>query len=290
MNDLRDFSFATKAPGENRSLYSIEPIESVTCHLSAMDVQLEDGGGERVYACTLNDTENPLGGLMYSIDLSEDFITNNRDCIMNGDCYVDVQGAITNESGAIPTIDIPEGAAMSVVDKSQVYSDRRELAVTGSRAVLVVRVKGTDKSCTPSSSELAGSIFGSGSDSLVNNMNAQYIRCSQEQLSFEPVTGNKVKQGILDVSIGKNISGTSIFSLTNAMFKAADKIVSSSLNKTPQHIMYVVPYGTDFRGSQGWVAFAHVSGFNSWYNDSWGNRLSGKPCKVWFYSIDLFVF
>ena len=274
------FFFVTKAPEKDRSLqYSIDPMETLTCHLSAIDAQFEDGGGEKIYACTINENENPLGGLMYSIDLSEDFVTENHNCIMKGHCFVDIEGAMTNESGAVPTIDIPEAAAMSVVDKSEVNSDRRELAVTGSRAVLVVRVNGNDRKCGPTSSQLSGSIFGVGDDYIVNNMNAQYNRCSQQQLSFEPVTGNGVDKGVVEVTIDENIEGASIFSLTNAMFKAADAVVGSSMNKSPQHIMYVVPYGTDFRGSQGWVAFAHVSGYNSWYNDWWGNRLSGTSGK-----------
>lgn len=273
----------TKAPEEDRSLqYSLLPLEALTCHLSAIDLQFEDGEGEKVYACTINDNENTLGGRMYSIDLPEDFVNDNRDCIMNGECYADIEGAMTNESGAIPTIDVPFAAAMSVVDKSEVANGdrRRELAITGPRAILVVRTTGADRSCTPSSSDLAGSIYGSGSDTIVNNMNAQYNRCSQNQLSFEGVTGDNVVNGVVDVTIEENIDGTDIFSITNSMFEAASAAVGSSLNKAPNHIMYIVPRGTEFRGSQGWVAFATVGGYNSWYNDSWGNRLSGTPGKV----------
>lgn len=60
------------------------------------------------------------------------------------------------------------------------------------------------------------------------------------------------------------------------MHSAASDVIGTSLNYTPKHVMWVVPYGTTFSGSKGWVAFAHVSGFNSWYNDSWGDYLSAQ--------------
>jgi hypothetical protein len=48
--------------------------------------------------------------------------------------------------------------------------------------------------------------------------------------------------------------------------------------------MYVVPYGTEFNGNKGWVAFAHVSGVNSWYNDYWGDYLSAQGMYCASYS------
>lgn len=219
---------------------------------------------------------------MYSIDLSEDFASTNSDCIMTGHCYVDIQGGTINEDGDVPTIEIPEAAEMSVVDRSESEPDpteRRRLQ-TQYNPVLVVRVTGKDQSCDPSASDLAGSIFGIGNNWMTNNMKVQYERCSQGQQSFTPVTGNDVYNGVVDVYINQKIDGTDIFSLQNYMFKAADAAVGSSLSASPRHIMYIVPYGTTFRGSQGWVAFAHVSGNNSWYNDAWGNRLSAQVHEV----------
>lgn len=177
---------------QDRSLqYGIPPIDTLTCRISAIDAQFEDGTEEQVYACTLNDGQSALGGLMYSIDLSEDFVNGNKNCIMNGHCYVDIQGGMTNEDGAVPTIEIPEAAGISVIDKSQLAPDptaRRELQVTGTRPVLVARASSKGQPCDPSASDLAGSIFGLGNDTLTNNTKAQHERCSQGQLSMVPTS------------------------------------------------------------------------------------------------------
>lgn len=280
---------------DDRSLqYGVVPIDTLSCHISAIDGQFEDGTDEQVYSCTIYDGQSKLGGgMMYSIDLSDDFVNEHRDCIMNGHCYVDIEGGMTNEDGDVPTIEIPEAAGISVIDKSEIDPDptaRRKLRVTGTHPVLVVRVQGKDSSCNPSSSDLAGSIFGLGNKKLANSMKAQYDLCSQGLLSMDPVAGNNVNDGVVDVYINKKIDGTNIFSLTNAMFQAADAAVGTSLNTSPRHIMYVVPPGTTFRGSTGWVAFAHVSGYNSWYNDEWGDRLSAQVHEVGWVIIVAVVF
>ena len=69
-----------------------------------------------MYACTLAASESKIGGLMYSIDLSEDFINDNRDCITKGACFVDIPGAqVIEDDDVTPTIAFPEGAELSVI-------------------------------------------------------------------------------------------------------------------------------------------------------------------------------
>ena len=118
----------------------------------------------------------------------------------------------------------------------------------------------------PSAGALAASILNINPQpyGVTNSMKTQYERCSQGQLSFKPVSGNGVVNGVLDVYMDKNTDGVNIFDLTNSMFQAASNAVGSSLNARPKHIMYIVPEGTTFNGSSGWVAFAHVNGNNGW--------------------------
>jgi hypothetical protein len=256
----------------------MEPLPGITCRLQVFDAQFEDGTEKEIYGCSLDDNQSDLGGYTYNIDLSEAFVEANRDCMRKGACFLDLpQAQVLDDEGSVPTIEVPEGTEMIPIDKSESAPQptQRKLA-SGSHAVLVVRVRAQSSSCNPSAAELAGSIFGLGQRAITNSMKSQYEACSAGEFSVWPVTGNGVNDGVLDVYMDAEASGADIFSLTNKMFQAASDAVGSSLNASPKHIMYVVPYGTEFNGSKGWVAFAHVSGVNSWYNDDWGNYLSAQ--------------
>lgn len=276
-----------KVPDQDRKLqFGLEPIETLNCHIQLLNGQFEDGSEEEIYACTLSSSETDIGGFMYSVDFSEDFINDNKDCIKKGACYVDIPGAqVIDEEGVTPTIAFPAGAELSVIDKSESVdspTERRQLALTGSNEVLIVRVTSRQAACRPSTGALAASILGidRSSYSVTTSMKMQYERCSQGQFSVEAITGNRVVNGVVDVYMDRNTNGVNIFDLTNAMFSAASSAVGNSLNARPKHIMYIVPKGTTFNGSSGWVAFAHVSGYNGWYNDEWGMSLSATMHEV----------
>lgn len=131
---------------------------------------------------------------------------------MNGACYVDIPGAMVHEeAGSVPTIEVPEATELMPIDMSLSDPTQRNLAVTGDRPVLIVRIRTNDKTCTPSSTDLAGSILGVGNNAIENNMKKQYEGCSNGQLSFFGVTGNSVTNGVVDVSINKDADGTNIF-------------------------------------------------------------------------------
>ena len=268
-----------QVPEQDRSLqYGIVADDSILCHIRLLDVQFEDGTSEEVYACTFDDSQEAVGGMAYKINLPGAFVNENRKCIVNGACYVDIPGGqVLDDDISEPTIEFPEATVMSVKDKSKSDSERsRKLLTTGSNPVLVVRVQASDSSCDPTSEELAGSVFGIGNQALSHSMVSQYYSCSQEQFTVHPIDGNNVVNGVLDVTISEKAWGTNIFSITNTMFQAASAAVGSSLSETPRHIMYCVPYGTTYSGSKNWVAFAHVGGYNSWYNDNWCNMLSAQ--------------
>jgi len=274
-----------KVPEEDRNLqYSLNPIESLTCLVRLLDAQFEDGTKHQIHSCTLDDNLSSLGGLMYEIDLSEDFVSTNSKCIKNGACYVDIPGGqVVDEEGATPTIEIPEAAELTAIDLSESAPiQRRKLGTFGVNNVLVVRLKSIDKSCTPTREQLAASVFGINGNAygIDNSMKSQYEACSKDQFSFNYVSGNGVKNGVVDVYMNEYVTSVDIFKLTNAMFQAASDAVDNSLSASPNHVMYVVPSGTTFNGSSRWVAFAHVGGFNSWYNDDWGDMLSAQVHEV----------
>ena len=105
------------------------------------------------------------------------------------------EGSVVNESTA--TIDLPAGGAVNfeAPDEGGPFDsfnpfDRRDLAVTGTRSVLVVRVVAADTSTTQSVERLSNSVFGNGADGSVDpvTMRSQYLDCSYNQLEFVEAT------------------------------------------------------------------------------------------------------
>ena len=95
------------------------------------------------------------------------------------------EGIEVNESTA--TIDLPAGEALSFeAPREDGVFDRRNLAVTGTRSVLVVRVIAMDASTTQSVERLSDSVFGNGANGPADpvTMRSQYLACSYDQLEF----------------------------------------------------------------------------------------------------------
>lgn len=85
-----------------------------------------------------------------------------------------------------------------VQQKSHVNNDQRRL-MTGERTVLVVRIQAADATTGFSESELSNSVFGGGGDAV--NLRDQYLKCSHNQLTFNPTTHSGVNNGVVTVDI-----------------------------------------------------------------------------------------
>lgn len=249
-----------------------------------MDAQFDDGRpNENQYKCLVdgqwNGYNDGIDDFAYNIDLPESFLAKNMQAILDGSFYIAIPGGeIIDDGLTAPYVTVPD---ISTVVSVPGVRRRRLPAVTGINDVIVVRVSTSrGKQCDPSRNALAGSIFGAGSEAIQHSMKSQYEDCSNGQLSFAPVTGTGVVNGVVEVTIDEKIKNRDIFSLTNAMNQAAIAAVGDSLNVTPRHVMYCVPYGTEFDGYKNWVAFAYVNGVSSYYNNNWCDRLSSQVHEV----------
>lgn len=250
------------------------------CNIQLADVQFDDGrtDGEE-YKCLVdgnwNGYNDGIDDFAYDITLPANFLSTYDLDIRGGNFYIAIPGGtIVNDA----YVTVPNPSQISIIPGLR----RRERqlqgqGVRGTNSVLVVRIS-TNRGDTvdPSQTDLAGSIFGQGSGAIAHSMKSQYEACSNGQLSFRPVTGSGVVNGVVDVTINADIQGKDIFSLTNIMNQATIDALGSSLSETPRHVMYCVPPGTKFNGSTGWVAFAYVNGVSSYYNNHWCDRLSSQ--------------
>lgn len=262
-------------------------MNSQLCNILIVDGQFDDGRSNAEQTKCLVDGDwngytNGVDDFAYDITLPSSFITQNDQAIRSGSLYIAIpNGEIVDDGVNPPSVTVPDASAISIVHGLG-RRNRRQLK-TRSNPVLVVRVStNRGDECDPSANALAGSVFGLGNEALPHSMKSQYEACSNGQQSFRPVSGNGVVNGVVDVTIDMDIRGRDIFSITNAMNRAAVAKVGNSLSASPRHVMYCVPPGTVWDGRRNWVAFAYINGISSYFNNGWCDRLSsqGREGKV----------
>ena len=152
-------------------------------------------------------------------------------------------------------------------DEDIVLRRHRHLATTsGTKTVLVIRVKATDGVTSISEADLANAIFGISGDKV--NLKSQYLACSHGKLEFAP--SPKATNGVVTINAGVSTSkGDTI------MINAVDKALKQKFGQSPWNIadflMYCLPSNT-FDG----VAYAWMNSYASVYNDIWCTRVSAQ--------------
>ncbi len=137
---------------------------------------------------------------------------------------------------------------------------RRKLAVIGNKTFLAIRVIANDASTTSSSSEISDAWYGTNGDRV--NFKSQYEACSFNQFKVEPFNSGNVTDGVLTVTIARNVVGVSDSIVRNAVATEATNNLGDLESKF-DHVMLCLPPGT----SGGWIAYAYVNHWLSVYND-----------------------
>ena len=156
------------------------------------------------------------------------------------------------------------------IDDHQHHS--RQLAVTGTRTVLVVKVILNDGQTTATESRLSDSVFGNGVDTVT--LKSQYAACSHDQLIFDKAEnrntgGNIISNGAVTVTVdGTTTQGDA--TIRNAVTAELNSMFGvSSPNQLANHVMYCLPPGT-----MSGIAYAYINSWNSVYSDNWCTYLS----------------
>jgi hypothetical protein len=143
----------------------------------------------------------------------------------------------------------------------------RQLATTGSKTVLVVRVQATDATSTLTETEIGDYVFGDDGSTL--NLKAQTEACSSDALTINKasaLTGatTSISNGVVTVSVSAAASGTET-AMINAITTALKTEFSVlSVHDLADYTMYCFPPGTTAAST---VAYAVLGGFVSYYND-----------------------
>lgn len=139
---------------------------------------------------------------------------------------------------------------LGTLDSRSGASRNRKLATaTVNKRVLVVRVIAPDSSTSSSTATISDSIFGTSGDTV--NLKSQYEACSFGKLVFEPAPNQTlpnqtlpaIVNGVVEVTIPRNISGASSNAITNAVYKEATTLLGN-LRFQFDHVMFCLPPGT----------------------------------------------
>ena len=143
-------------------------------------------------------------------------------------------------------------------------NDQRRLK-TGERSVLVVRVLAADATTGYSESLLSNSVFGNEVDAI--NLRDQYLKCSHNQLTFNPVTRSGVNNGVVTVDIRpETVTGREDSTIRNLVnTKLAEMFGVSNAKQLANHVVHCMPPGT----SGDWIGYAFINSWNSVFNNEW---------------------
>lgn len=226
----------------------------------------------------------------YQIDLPPDFVEQHIGLLQTGLHSVCVPGgrAVRIPNSPLPDqIVYPNNANLELILQAQQPPNEEEAEDGGlgfgNRTVLVVRVSGTNETPVESIQDLAGAIFGLGSQPLVNHMRAQFNRCSFSKLdfvaapaAFSGLNESVLDNGVADVQLGYRLQGSSVFRVLNdASESVATMLGVDSLRQHFRHVVFCVARGTIYTNNDpDWLAFATLRGERSTFNSNRCTSLS----------------
>lgn len=180
---------------------------------------------------------------------------------------------------------------LNSVDAGNLTGQRqlRKLAITGSKTVLVVRIKARDATTTSSENQLADDIFGINGDKV--NMKSQYKACSYDKFEVNPAedrTGatTSIQNGVVTLELDVDTSD-GFYAMTVAANSTFEAEYGTTPNELADYVMYCLPPGTTPDAT---IAFALPNDFRSWYNDLACTYVSAQMHEIGHSIVGSFIF
>ena len=245
--------------------------ECLYCQVGVVSVMLADGVSFASYRCLTDEAQEGDGEseMSYSINLPTAFINAHKITLDSGVSTICIVGgsAIRTEFGKPDYVVIPQNTNIHFVARRA--NRQRHLAQTGNRTVLIVRVTAPNSNQSNSAASLANGTFGTGGQQY--SMASQYSSCSAGKLSFIAASGfiGQITNGVTELQLNATVNGmTMSSSFENSMMTFVKGALGiADLGITFNHIMFCMPTGTIASNSTGWLAYAYISGYFSFYNN-----------------------
>jgi hypothetical protein len=222
------------------------------------EISTETGG--ELYLCRLQNS-NYRSRAGYRIDIPADFIVAHEDVLATGAASVCISaGSIDPENYSVYVAD---GAELTIVEDRRKLNTRK---MSGTRSVLAVQLTTSYMSDSfrqmedsgVSTSQIEGSIFGTGPDSPGHSLVSQYKECSFGALNLEPARGPNIVDGVVEVQLNRPVAGGEILgSLQDDIIEAIEKRVGSV--DLYDHLIICIPDNALMNSRPKWTAFTYFS-------------------------------
>ena len=231
-------------------------------------MSLSDGIDEETFNCVVISTspadspvkadKSKVHGLTVALDLPSTFVYEHRKAIDTGALFVQIPGAYINEQtierfGVVATsVAVPENATISALTPEEIKSmvvghqtrrQRREqelekdVAGTGVRSVMVIRVTTDDASPSVGATEIEERMYSDTQFSFAS----QYRDCSFGELIFQPADANTP---VIELYVPGLVSSFTERTILNAATKAATDIYGDDIFDRVDHAVFCMPPGT----------------------------------------------
>lgn len=261
--------------------------EDLICRVKLVDIDYELSAGmanHLEFYCETTPDQEPDGedGMLYYLDFPDGFVNDNL-VGKKRDAHVAI-----SDAHAIREHD-QEGAYVAYTANStftilteENHHDHRHRALNhetvykrtiGESNLLVLRVSALDVNNTLSQELIHGRIFGVGAHTEEVNVIDQIDRCSFSKLSLKPAEGLLITHGVGDLTLDMNLLGADVRNIEDRLKTLTEQkfgLIAGNFD----HVLYCMPPGTQRSGSIGWLAYAFLNSWNSYYNDEYCVNLS----------------
>ena len=216
--------------------------------------------GEEMYLCRLQNYED-RSRAGYRIELPLSFTTAHKGELASARANVCISDGEIDRANY--RVIIAEGAELTMMQtRRRLY--RNLQPIVGTRSILAVQLSSSFMSGSGrkqenpglSSSEIEGSMFGTGPDAPGHDLVSQYNSCSFGALNLIPAVGPNIENGVVEVQLRKPIAGGEILgSLQDDILEATEELVGP-LDQY-DHIIYCIPDDALMDGTTAWTAFTY---------------------------------
>ena len=281
--------FAIAAPnhiGVSGPRQLMDDYNSLVCRVVAVEVQLPRGKGthsEPLFRCETTPEQEPdgQGEMTYALDLPPSFMAQNPYLHM-GETYIEIPYGIASRAdlGKDSSITYPSDSSIStmVVYNRQLGGPIVPSSVTGNRTVLVLRVTALDSQVTVSQQKISATTFGLGVSPEKLNLRSQFYACSFGKLDMKPAEGPDIFDGVGEIFVEQNVSGTSTLALDNVLVTLTEAKFGK-IKDNYHHVVFCMPPGLLLQGNS-FIAYALVNHWRSVFNNEWCTKFSAMAHEI----------
>jgi len=252
--------------------------DCMPCHIVKVEatfVEEEPGimEAEPSFSCIVE------GGMMIEIVLPQNFLDAQITTIERGTALFCVPRKHIDFISKTAVVPEQNHGLVQIEEAGRMLEAEAPEMLSGEKRLLAVRVSSTfGEEPEESRQDIAAAIFGTGmadSDLLpTTNVAAQYDAISHGALALVPATGAGIVDGVVDITLDRQVSGSRVQSDLASEIIATTAVALGPLEDVADRIIFCLPNYSELSGRDSWTAFTYLLEAYSFYQLSRCTKLS----------------